>query len=65
MASAKTPVSRDSAETRQRVGDDGSHYPKCEAVVQEFWDYDSADRAKAEATSHEYLQRRLAELKAR
>lgn len=53
------------AETRQRVGDDGSHYPKCEAVVQEFWDYDSADQVKAEAISHEYLQRRLAELKAR
>ncbi|EMI18665.1 mucin-desulfating sulfatase (N-acetylglucosamine-6-sulfatase), partial [Rhodopirellula maiorica SM1] len=28
------------AATRQRVGDDGSHYPDCEAVVQEFWDYD-------------------------
>ena len=32
---------------RQSIGDDGSHYPKCEAVVQEFWDYDANDQAKA------------------
>lgn len=32
---------------RKDIGDDGSHFPKCEAVVQEFWDYDDADRAKA------------------
>ena len=29
-----------------------------------FWDYDAADRAKAREISHQYLQRRLAELKA-
>ncbi|MCA9063214.1 MAG: sulfatase [Planctomycetaceae bacterium] len=51
------------ADARQRVGDDGSHYPACEAIVQEFWDYDEADRKKAEQISHEYLQRRLGELK--
>ncbi len=53
------------AETRQRVGDDGSHHPQCELVVQEFWDYDAADRAKAEEISHEFLQRRISELKTR
>ncbi|QDV55042.1 Arylsulfatase [Rosistilla oblonga] len=52
------------ARLRQSVGDDGSHHPKCEAIVQEFWDYDEADRAKARKISHQYLQRRLAELKA-
>jgi N-acetylglucosamine-6-sulfatase len=49
---------------RTRVGDDGSHYPKCEEVVQEFWDYDDVDRAKAKEISHDYLERRTAELKA-
>ena len=51
------------AELRKRVGDDGSHYPKCEAIVQEFWDYDEADQAKARQISHQYLKRRLDELK--
>jgi N-acetylglucosamine-6-sulfatase len=50
------------AETRRRVGDDGSHHPACEAVVQEFWDYDEADQAKAREISHQYLRRRLGEL---
>jgi arylsulfatase A-like enzyme len=52
------------ADTRKRVGDDGSHYPKCEAIIQEFWDYDKSDVAKARQISHEYLKRRLGELKA-
>lgn len=52
------------ADTRKRVGDDGSHYPKCEAIVQEFWDYDKADQAKARQISHDYLSRRAGELKA-
>ena len=52
------------AETRGRVGDDGTHYPQCEAIVQEFWDYDEADQAKAREISHQYLQRRLDELAA-
>ena len=52
------------AALRKRVGDDGSHFPKCEAIVQEFWDYDQMDRRKAAALSHEYLQRRTDELKA-
>ncbi|MCA9143528.1 MAG: sulfatase [Planctomycetales bacterium] len=52
------------AETRKRVGDDGSHFPECEAIVQEFWDYDEADQAKAREISHQYLKRRLSELKA-
>jgi len=52
------------AKTRKDVGDDGSHYPAAEKVVQEFWDYDGKDRKKAEMISHEFLKRRMAELKA-
>ncbi|MGJ8723874.1 MAG: sulfatase family protein [Roseibacillus sp.] len=50
------------AELRLKVGDDGSHFPKCEAVVQEFWDYDAADQAKAIEISHAFKKRREAEL---
>lgn len=48
---------------RKHVGDDGSHYPACEAVVQEFWNDSSANRRKARELSHQYLERRLNELK--
>ena len=51
------------ADLRRTVGDDGSHYPAAEKVVQEFWDYDGADREKARKISAAYLQRRLQELK--
>lgn len=50
------------ADLRRRVGDDGSHFPKCEKIVQEFWDYDKQDQLKAEQISREYLQRRHQEL---
>ena len=50
------------AKVRKRVGDDGSHYPKCEKIVQEFWDYDQADQAKVRKISAEYLARRKGEL---
>ena len=50
------------AKVRKRVGDDGTHYPACEKIVQEFWDYDEADQAKAKKISAEYLARREAEL---
>lgn len=51
------------AKLRKDIGDDGSHYPKCEEVVQEFWDYSDEDRIKAEEISHAFLQRRLESLK--
>ncbi|MDB4671436.1 sulfatase [Pirellulaceae bacterium] len=50
------------AETRTNIGDDGSHFPKCEAILQEFWDYDDLDQLKAREISHQFLQRRLLEL---
>ena len=51
------------AKLRKDVGDDGSHYPECEKIVQEFWDYDESDRERAKQISHDYYQRRLGELK--
>ena len=50
------------AELRAKVGDDGSHYPKCEAAVQEFWDYDEADRQKAIEISRQFKLVREGEL---
>ncbi|MEQ9406104.1 MAG: sulfatase [Fuerstiella sp.] len=46
------------AQLRTDIGDDGSHYPECERVVQQFWDYDDADRARAIQVSHDFRQRR-------
>jgi arylsulfatase A-like enzyme len=50
------------AQLRIEIGDDGSHYPDCEKVVQEFWDYDEADREKAIKISAEFRERREASL---
>jgi arylsulfatase A-like enzyme len=56
-------LKRQLAELRAKIGDNGTHFPECEKIVQEFWDYDAADREKATEISHQYLQRRLQELK--
>lgn len=50
------------AELRERVGDTGEHYPGTEEIIQEFWDYDGEDRARAIEISSEYRQRREKEL---
>ena len=50
------------AQLRKDIGDDGSLYPECEKVVQEFWDYDDADRKKAIEISAQFRQRREQEL---
>lgn len=50
------------AALRIRVGDTGEHYPKAEAVVQEFWNYDGEDRAKAIEISADFRKRREQEL---
>ena len=52
------------AKLRTKVGDDGSHYPECEKIVKEYWDYDESDREKATQISHAYYQRRQSELEA-
>lgn len=64
-ASIRDALKKQFAELRKAVGDDGTHYPKCEAVVQEFWDYDAADRAKAIEISHRFKTEREAMLTAR
>ncbi|MEC9093521.1 MAG: sulfatase/phosphatase domain-containing protein, partial [Planctomycetota bacterium] len=51
------------ATLRKKIGDDGTHYPQCEMVVKEFWDYDENDQAKAIAISHDFKRRREAMLK--
>ena len=48
------------AELRRHVGDDGSHYPATERVIQEFWDYDETDRQRAIEISHQVLEDRQA-----
>jgi len=50
------------AQLRLDVGDDGSHYPATEAVVQEFWDYSEQDRAKAIEISATFKKTREASL---
>lgn len=50
-------------ELRLTVGDDGSHFPECEKVVQQFWDYDAQDVKAAIEISHQYRARREAFLK--
>ncbi len=46
------------AALRKRVGDTGRDFPKAERVIQDFWDYDEEDRAKAIELSKEYRRRR-------
>ena len=53
------------AQLRKEIGDDGSHYPECEAVIQEFWDYDKQDQQKAIQISHDFKARREAMLENR
>ncbi|MGA1014300.1 MAG: sulfatase [Limisphaerales bacterium] len=48
------------ATLRIKVGDDGSHYPACEAVVQAFWDDDESDRKQAREISRAFRERREA-----
>ena len=50
------------AKFRRDIGDDGSHFPECEKVVQQFWDYDEADRKEAIRISGEFKIAREKEL---
>ena len=64
-AKVRDRLKKQFANLRQKVGDDGSHYPKCESVVQEFWDYDAADKRRAIEISAEFKAVREAELQAK
>ena len=45
---------------RAEVGDTDEAFPEMRAVIEEFWDYGEADRAKAIELSHEYAKRERA-----
>lgn len=62
-AAVQTKLKEQFKELRIQVGDDGSHFPECEKVVQQFWDYDAEDVKAAVKISHEYRARREAFLK--
>ncbi len=55
-ASVVAKLKRELAALRRRVGDTGEDYPAVEAILQEFWDYDEADRKAAVEISQAYLQ---------
>lgn len=57
-AKVRDRLKKQFADLRKKIGDDGSHYPECEKVVQEFWDYDEADRKKAIQISHDFKKTR-------
>lgn len=61
-ASIVDDLKKQLAQLRKKVGDTGEDYPQVEKIIQEFWDYDDADRAKAEDLSKSYLETRLGEL---
>ena len=61
-AATRDELKQKFASLRVEIGDDGSHYPKCESVVREFWDYDDDDKAKAIEISHQFKKRREARL---
>ena len=44
------------AKLRRRIGDTGEDYPEVEAIIQEFWNDDAADRARAAEISRAYLR---------
>ena len=46
------------ADLRKRIGDTDEKFPEIKAIVEEFWDYDEADRAKAIAISNDIAARR-------
>ena len=61
-AKVREELKKQLALLRKDIGDDGSHYPACEKVVQEFWDYDESDRKKAIEISRRFKVTREASL---
>jgi arylsulfatase A-like enzyme len=64
-AETRDRLKRELADLRKTVGDDGSHHPECEKIVQKFWDYDEADRKEAIRISGEFKAAREAALEER
>ncbi|NQT38940.1 MAG: DUF4976 domain-containing protein, partial [Planctomycetes bacterium] len=44
-------------DVRRTVKDTDEEFPEMRAVIEEFWDYDAEDRAKAIQISHDYAAR--------
>lgn len=61
-AAIRDQLKQEFADLRKHVGDDGSHYPECEKIVREFWDYDETARMKAIRISGEFRKQREADL---
>jgi N-acetylglucosamine-6-sulfatase len=51
-------LKRQLAQLRQDIGDNGADYPEIENVIQDFWDYDEADKTAAAEISHQFLKSR-------
>jgi len=45
------------AERRRQIRDTDEQFPEMLAVIDEFWDYDATDRARAVEISHDYAER--------
>ena len=50
------------AALRSRIGDTGEDFPDLESILQDFWAYDSDDKAEAITISNEFLSAREQEL---
>ena len=50
------------AALRSRIGDTGEDFPDLESILQDFWAYDSDDKAEAITISNEFLSVREQEL---
>ena len=50
------------AALRTRIGDTGKDFPDLEGILQDFWAYDSDDKAEAITISNEFLSVREQEL---
>lgn len=61
-AETVTTLKAQLAELRKEVGDTGEDFPALEAILQEFWDYDGEDRAKAIDLSNAFKKVREKEL---
>ena len=53
------------ADLRKRIGDTGEDHPRCEKILQDFWDYDGSDKAEAIRLSNAFKKVREEELKNR
>jgi len=51
-------LKKEFSQLRTKIGDNGTHFPECEKIVQKFWDYDENDRVEAIRISNEFAARR-------